>query len=627
MKSRFAVPAALVFFCTLWRVPLLGDPPWLNDEGTYANVGKAIFSGEALYRQVWENKPPAIYLLYGAVHALVGSAHLLVGVRLLALLAALVTQVSLYWLVRQAGRPAVALLATAVAGVALDLPLLDGTSANAEIFLGAATTLGMALLWRARGVGETRGAERTEVRARSAMRPPGINPGASGKGSPARFAGVSPGASGEMLNARAPGMNLGASGHEPHGRKYAILVIGSGLAFGVAIMFKLVAGADSLAAIAVILALASRRRRGAMALFLGGLAVPPAIVLLWLAKQGLVGDAVYATIGYNLGYVATGQGTEGLLLSIALLAVPLALLLIGAWVWHTSASTHASGGAGVSPALVAAEVDDPGSAGILPAPRREAGGASAGERTDPARAGDGGAQDARGAGPSITSGFTAASLWWLGMALLGALASGRSYPHYYLEAVPPGAICIALLVARLGAVPDRWARRTLVGLLVIWSICVPLISWQAVAATRLSDPPGSRVYGYLGYAWQHLTGSLNDAAYGDRIDPRVERNVAVAQYLQDHPVQPLRLYVWGNAPWVYYLSGYEHAARFLSAYYRPAIPGGMDQTLAGLRADPPPYIVVVEPPLPADVALAAFVHARYTQVWRYQKSIVYKLRP
>jgi hypothetical protein len=127
--------------------------------------------------------------------------------------------------------------------------------------------------------------------------------------------------------------------------------------------------------------------------------------------------------------------------------------------------------------------------------------------------------------------------------------------------------------------------------------------------------------------WQHLTGSLDDTAYGNRIDARVERNVAVARYLRTHPVEPRRLYVWGNAPWIYYLSSYEHAARFLSAYYNPPIPGGMDQVIRGLQADPPPYIVVIEPPLPASATLQAFVRSHYALVWSVRNARVYRLHP
>ncbi|HVA88727.1 MAG TPA: hypothetical protein VNL71_02690, partial [Chloroflexota bacterium] len=72
-------PWGLIAFCTLWRLPGLGDPPWLNDEGVYAMVGRALLHGEKLYRQVWENKPPAIYLLNAGVERLGGAEHVITG--------------------------------------------------------------------------------------------------------------------------------------------------------------------------------------------------------------------------------------------------------------------------------------------------------------------------------------------------------------------------------------------------------------------------------------------------------------------------------------------------------------------------------------------------------------------
>ena len=110
------------------------------------------------------------------------------------------------------------------------------------------------------------------------------------------------------------------------------------------------------------------------------------------------------------------------------------------------------------------------------------------------------------------------------------------------------------------------------------------------------------------------------------MDARAERNVAVASYLHAHPAQPQRLYVWGNAPWIYYLSGYEHATRFFSAYYHPAIPNGIEQVIETLRTAPPPYVVVVEPASPASPALSALVHSRYQPVWRFRDAVVFRLR-
>src|SRR5438270_13600238 len=58
----------------LWRLPSFFDPPWVNDEGTNFAIAQAMAHGLRLYAQVWENKPPALYLLYEAVYHSVGAS-------------------------------------------------------------------------------------------------------------------------------------------------------------------------------------------------------------------------------------------------------------------------------------------------------------------------------------------------------------------------------------------------------------------------------------------------------------------------------------------------------------------------------------------------------------------------
>src|SRR6185312_14427008 len=142
-------PAALIAFCTIWRIPGLADPPWLNDEGVYATVGRALLHGERLYRQVWENKPPAIYLVNAAAEQVGGAVHVITAMRLLALVASVVALTAIYRLMSARRGPMLALLAVVLTGIGLDLPLIDGTEANAEIFVAAASAVGMALVWHA----------------------------------------------------------------------------------------------------------------------------------------------------------------------------------------------------------------------------------------------------------------------------------------------------------------------------------------------------------------------------------------------------------------------------------------------------------------------------------------------
>lgn len=567
---------ALLAFCTLWRLPSLADPPWLNDEGIYATVGKALVDGEALYRQIWENKPPGVYLLYGSLHLLAGPENLLVGVRVLALLASLVVLLAVYRIASRLRDRWTGALALLFAGVLVDLPLLDGTSANAEIFLAAATSAGMALILPSldrpvpavpaglpaapttpvRHLG--RGPQRPTQRATQDPSPP-VPPVPGGAGQAPPY-----GLPSRPLPTGAVGTTLATN----HSNAESSIFLLAGLAFGLALLFKLVAGADLFAALLIAgwpaARCQARARLTRLGTLLAGAALPGTAVGLWLATRGLLGDALYATIGYNRGYVATGQSLHALPLMVAILALPLALLALAAWL---------------------------------------------AQRQKP---------------PDVPA--AAAVTLWLALALLGALASGRSYPHYYLQVAPPLALALALLVARLCRQSGPRQRRVLIAVLTCWSLGVPLGSWLALRYEPAHPAPGSDQAGYYAHAWQHLTGGLDATAYGNSLDPRVERNLAGIRYLTDYPSTPRRLYIWGNAPWIYYLARYQHATRFASAYYRPAIPGGIAEVAAALSADPPPYILVIAPPTPTSAGLRALLRARYLPTYRVQDITIYRLR-
>jgi len=126
---------AVLMVTLLWRLPSLFDPPWVNDEGTYFAVAQSVAHGARLYVDIWENKPPGIYLLYSAVYHLAGAS--LIPIRLVTTcvvlgLVLLTARISLHF----ADLPA-AILSSMLAGLLLGLPFLEGTTGNAEVFLAA----------------------------------------------------------------------------------------------------------------------------------------------------------------------------------------------------------------------------------------------------------------------------------------------------------------------------------------------------------------------------------------------------------------------------------------------------------------------------------------------------------
>lgn len=123
-----AVIAALVL-----RLPSLWDPPWVNDEGTYFAVAQAMAHGYRLYVDVWENKPPALYLLYEAVYRPFGPS--LLAVRIIACVAAIGLLLGVWRIASQLMDGERALVAVSLAGIMLAVPFLEGTTANAELFM------------------------------------------------------------------------------------------------------------------------------------------------------------------------------------------------------------------------------------------------------------------------------------------------------------------------------------------------------------------------------------------------------------------------------------------------------------------------------------------------------------
>lgn len=126
-----------------WRLPSLFDPPWVNDEGTYFAIAQAMTHGFRLYAGIWENKPPAIYLMYAAVYHLFGPS--LIAVRLLATLSVALLVVLVYRIALRLAAPDLALASAMLTGLVMGVPFLEGTTANAEVFLTTLASLAVYL--------------------------------------------------------------------------------------------------------------------------------------------------------------------------------------------------------------------------------------------------------------------------------------------------------------------------------------------------------------------------------------------------------------------------------------------------------------------------------------------------
>src|SRR5947199_77352 len=130
-KSRFIwilIAICVGFF--ILRLPSLIEPDWYGDEGIYQVIGIALHHRRGLYTDIWDNKPPLLYLLY----ALFNSD--LFSVRLVSLLFGVTATIFFFFLSRKLfGEGKASIIATVVFALLFSTPYLEGNIANAENFM------------------------------------------------------------------------------------------------------------------------------------------------------------------------------------------------------------------------------------------------------------------------------------------------------------------------------------------------------------------------------------------------------------------------------------------------------------------------------------------------------------
>jgi hypothetical protein len=122
--------ALILVVFSLLRIPSVIEPYWYGDEGIYEVIGRALRSGRVLYSEIWDNKPPVLYLIYAFFN---GEQYY---VRLASLIVGILTVIAFFAVATKIFRNQIAVfLSTAFFAVIFGSPLIEGNIANAENFI------------------------------------------------------------------------------------------------------------------------------------------------------------------------------------------------------------------------------------------------------------------------------------------------------------------------------------------------------------------------------------------------------------------------------------------------------------------------------------------------------------
>jgi hypothetical protein len=137
----WVIVLCLVFF--LFRLPSIIEPYWYGDENIYEVVGQAMDHGRLLYRDIWDNKPPLLYIIYAIAQgdqATVKTFSLISGLFSLIVFVLLSEKLFKKYLIT--------IPLSILYLFLLGTPILEGNIANAEVFMLLPILLAGLLLYK-----------------------------------------------------------------------------------------------------------------------------------------------------------------------------------------------------------------------------------------------------------------------------------------------------------------------------------------------------------------------------------------------------------------------------------------------------------------------------------------------
>lgn len=200
-----------------------------------------------------------------------------------------------------------------------------------------------------------------------------------------------------------------------------------------------------------------------------------------------------------------------------------------------------------------------------------------------------------------------ASLWFI-FALFGALLSGRPYPHYLLQVVPPLSLIFGLFIIK-GRLSNK------IAFLVLF-LLLGLSVWHYRFWHYKSLP-------YYQNFLSFLTGRKSKSEYFAFFDGGVNRNYKVADYVLKHTLSSQKIFVWGTEPAIYALSDRLPVGRYTVSYHIVDF-NAWQETIKVLEKEKPPLIIKMAHETKSFPELETLLSLYYTPAQTIDEATIYQ---
>jgi len=194
---------------------------------------------------------------------------------------------------------------------------------------------------------------------------------------------------------------------------------------------------------------------------------------------------------------------------------------------------------------------------------------------------------------------------WFFAALFGALLSGRPYPHYLIEVLPP--LCLLLF---------HFAKSKLWITLVVVFFALSLFRYKFYFYP---------VFSYYVNFYTYAVGKKSLDAYRQYFGPEMPQNYLLADKIKSLTTPEDRIYVWGDQSYLYPLSDRLPSTKYIVAYHVVDFKA-YDLTISQLQTLTPKLIIYYPQPSRPFPALDTFISNYYSLVDQIGPAYIFELR-
>jgi hypothetical protein len=192
-------------------------------------------------------------------------------------------------------------------------------------------------------------------------------------------------------------------------------------------------------------------------------------------------------------------------------------------------------------------------------------------------------------------------LFWFSSAVFGALLSSRPYPHYLIQILPSLFLLLFFPFKKV----YRFLLLVFVGFIVI--------------KYKFYFYP---VFRYYSNYYSYSVGLKSKTAYQAFFGQNLNLTYQIADYLKTNSTFQDRLFVWGDEPYLYPLSGLLPASKYTVAYHVVDFKA-YDSVIDELKINPPKFIIYYSMNQRPYPGLDNFLRF-YTQVNRFGSAQIYR---